>query len=104
MVIFLTAIATYITIGVWLARRDLPHAWARARREWSAEEHRLSSVKAQAVSMFLFWPFLVPFRAISAALGSAVAEGDPVEQEKRIQEQSDYIKRLERELGIGEDR
>lgn len=104
LVILTAYTITYATIGVWLARRDLPRAWAHAREEWGdTGRYVLDSVKTQAACTFLFWPLLVPARAASRALGTAVTNADPAEQEKKLKEQAQYIRKLERDLGIETD-
>ena len=94
-------LAAYFAFGWWLAKRDLPRAWAVARKEWSTESSVLDSVKGQTAATFLFWPVVLPARAVNGALTRTVTDHDPREQDKRIREQATRIQELERELGIG---
>jgi len=97
-------LAAYFALGWWLAKRDLPRAWAVARNEWSQESFILDSVKGQTIATFLCWPVVMPARALNRALTHTVAAHDPREKDRRIREQATRIKDLERELGIGGDR
>ncbi|MFE6305014.1 hypothetical protein [Nocardiopsis sp. NPDC057823] len=62
----------------------------------------MSSVKEQMFATVVFWPLVLPARAINGGLERAVTEGDPREQAKRLREQKAYIRKLERDLGIGD--
>lgn len=105
-------IAAYFALGWWLAKRDLPRAWAVARKEHGDpddraigdlnQKHALRDVKASTTVTLLFWPVALPARAFNGALTRTVTGHDPREQEKRIREQATRIKELERELGIGQ--
>lgn len=99
-VVVLTAIVAYFTIGWVLAKRDLPHAWERARDTYCMDDTVRSSVKEQTVCLTLFWPVLIPARKISRRLTVVVTYGDPAELKRQLEEREQHIARLERELGI----
>jgi hypothetical protein len=95
-------LVAYFWVGWALARRDLPNAWQRARKEYAGLEYSTrSSVMEQTVAMALFWPLAIPIRRAHGFVTNAVEQGDPKVQAAKIAEQQAYIRQLERELGIG---
>ncbi|WP_017585497.1 hypothetical protein [Nocardiopsis ganjiahuensis] len=113
MTIVLGALAyltAYFALGWWLAKRDLPRAWAAARKEHGDPNERvagelnqkfaLGDVKAATTITLFFWPVALPARAFNGAITRTATGHDPREQEKRLRAQADRIRELERELGI----
>lgn len=70
-------LAGYFTVGWRLARRDLPNAWRRARREWASESSIRDSVRWQTICTTLWWPLILPTRAVRDQLDQVAAAGDP---------------------------
>jgi len=97
----LVYLAAYFSIGWYLARRDLPRAWAAARKEYTKEKYVLARVKEDTTATLFFWPVVLPVRAFGGAVEKTAVEHDPREKDRRIREQEKRIAELERELGIG---
>lgn len=99
-------LAGYCLIGWWAAKREVPRTWELAWKEHANEGHfwdswRLSFVKSRLTVTFLFWPVVLPARALNGKINSKLVESDPVETKKKLREQRRYIEQLERELGMG---
>lgn len=108
LLIVLAILAAYVGIGWWLAKRDMPRAWVRAREQWHTERIIRESVMAQTVCVTLLWPFVIPTRGALCILRGAVDRADPkmLEREmkardRELREREAKIARLERDLGIG---
>lgn len=104
--LILAAPAGYCLIGWWAAKRELPRAWELAWKEHDSEGHywekwRLSFVKGRLAITFLFWPVVLPARALSSKIDNRLSESDPAEIKAKLREQQKYIEQLERDLGIG---
>lgn len=109
--ITIAAVAAYLLLGWHLAVRDLPRLWQAARAAHGdpddrvtgglSQKHALAEVKACTVLMVLFWPARIPAVSLNSRLASMATDHDPREAERKVAEQADYIRRLERELDIG---
>lgn len=103
----LAFLVSYCPIGWWLAKREVPRAWRLAWKEHDSERRswdswRLSFVKSRLAVTFLFWPVVLPARALNGKIDNKLVETDPVEVNKKLRKQRRYIEQLERELGIGD--
>lgn len=101
LVIVFGSIFGYLAVGWYLAKKDMPNAWRRARGRWTVPSLVRGSVKEQTVYMTLFWPVLGPTRLLASHLDSAISNRDPAELQRQLKERAQYIAKLERELGIG---
>jgi hypothetical protein len=100
LLIIFGSVAAYLVAGWRIAIRNLPRAWAAARRFWKMDDSIRGSVKAQTVVMILFWPVYLPALAIGRRLDSAVDAGDPQALREKLAERDARIAQLERELGL----
>ena len=109
VLIVLAILAAYVGIGWWLAKRDMPKAWIRAREAWPRDDDLAweGVIRQSAVTVF-GWPVAVPARGAVGALVDAVDRADPKVREREIREREGQlrereaeIQRMERELGIG---
>ena len=100
LLIVLGIAVTYLAAGWFIAVRNLPRAWAHARRDWYFDSGITGSVKTQTVAMCLFWPLYLPLAVLSDHLTHVVEAADPEVAAEELRKQRARIKELERELGI----
>ncbi len=99
LIITLASIIAYLTAGYRAALRNLPRAWAGARKQWGSWNAE-ASVKGRTICMFLFWFFYIPGRAIGDWFNRVITDADPEVAARKMKEQQARIRELERELGM----
>src|SRR6266496_4320474 len=99
LIITLASIIAYLTIGYRAALRNLPRAWAEARKQWGSWNAE-ASVKGRTICMFLFWLFYIPGRAIGDQFNRVIRDADPQVAATKIKDHQERIRELERELGM----
>lgn len=112
MILGIGIVILYLVIGAGLAKWDLPKAWDRARDQCPYSDYYLRYVKEAMFLMTFFWPLRITYILANRFMTHAAVEADPREREKKLEmeahdarvkelEQQRYIKKLEKELGIG---
>lgn len=102
-------VLAYFVAGFFLARWQLPRAWAKARQERFVESSQRSYVLKFMWLCVLGWPVVIPKTLIQALFNHVAVSGDPEhikalqrEKDRTIKQQQEHIRQLEIELGIGQ--